>query len=152
MKISAHVEKWKRFDALRNRFDPAAEFELWYWATLSGGTTIINAALHACGITDENNRFATQIPDVYAVPDGQDRWHHEIGVNCDLIHVGMPEVTKALPAAVQRAFDAMDVIERYRDPCVRGDTEVTAEIIAACEKAYDEIVAATKSALNGGRS
>ena len=44
MRIEAHIEKFKRFDALRSRFDPQADFELWYWMTLNAGTAIINAA------------------------------------------------------------------------------------------------------------
>ncbi len=111
---------------------------------------MINAALHAAGITKENSNFATQIPDVYAVLDGQGQWHHELGVRCDLIHVGLPEVAGTLPAAVQQAFDAMHAIEHFRDPCVRGNSEVTPDVAAACDKAYSEILVATKTTIAQG--
>jgi len=147
VKIEAHVEKWRRFDALRARFDPGKEFELWYWTSLSGGTAIINAALHAAGLTDENGYLATQIPEVYVVMDGVDRWRHAIGFRCDLIHVGLPPVEAPLTQALQRAFAAMDVMEHYRDPCIRGDHPITAEVTMACDRAYAEIVAAARAAL-----
>jgi hypothetical protein len=151
MKIEAHMEKWRRFDAARGRFDPAEEFELWYWATLSGGTTIINAALHATGLTDENGYFATQILDVYAVMEDTGKWRHAIGERCDLIHVGMPPVKGPLPPALQRAFSAMDAIEHYRDPCVRGDHPITPEVTTTCDRAYAQIVAAAQAAIAEGR-
>ncbi len=151
MKIAAHVEKWQRFDGLRSRFDPIEEFELWYWSTMSGGTAIINAALHAAGVTAENQLFATQIPEVYMVMDGPDRWHREIGIRCDLIHVGLPVIDGELPPALQRAFSAMDELESYRDRCVREGLAVTADIASQCDKAYNDIVAAAKSAIAGQR-
>ena len=58
MKVEAHVDKFKRFDSLRSRLDPQADFELWYWVTLNAGTAIINAALHAAGVTREDSSFA----------------------------------------------------------------------------------------------
>lgn len=151
MKIKAHMEKWRRFDAARARFDPSKEFELWYWATLSGGTTIINAALHASGLTDENGYFATQIPEVYVVMTGVDEWRHALASRCDLIHVGLPPINDPLTPALQRAFDAMDVIEHYRDPCIRSDHPITADVTTACDRAYAEIVAAAQAALAEGR-
>ena len=151
MKIEAHLEKWQRFDRVRARLDPTGEFELWYWATLSGGTTIINAALHASGLTEENRYFATQIPEVYAVMEGADKWRHSIGFRCDLIHVGIPPVEGLLTPALQRAFTAMGVIEHYRDPCIRGNHPITPEVTTACDQAYAEIVAAAQAAIAEGR-
>ena len=117
MRIDSHLRKWQRFHSLRARFEPSCEFELWYWSTLSGGTSLINAALHQAGITEENALFATQIPDVYAVHDGPALWHHELGMRCDLIHVGLPAIDAPLPADIDRAFQAMMTIELYRERC-----------------------------------
>jgi len=145
MNICAHIEKWRRFDNVRSRFDPIGEFEVWYWSTLSGAMAMINAALHACGITKENSRFATQIPDVYAVMDNSGRWHYEIDVQCDLIHVGLPEIGDEIPRSIQNIFDAMHELEIYRDPYVRGLNAVTAQVVSNCDNAYGEIVRAASA-------
>jgi len=150
MKIAAHIEKWERFDRFRSRFDPIEDFELWYWSMMSGGTAIINAALHASGQTNANELFATQIPDVYAVVDGPGQWHHEIGVRCDLIHVGLPVIDIDPGSALVKAYEAMHELERYRDPYVRGEGIVTAEVVARCDSSYSEIVKAARAAIAEG--
>ncbi|MGE0797820.1 MAG: hypothetical protein AB7G13_18555 [Lautropia sp.] len=142
MRIDAHLHKWRRFDAVRQRLHPLREFELWYWATLSGGTALVNAALHAAGVTEENRLFATQVPDVYAVYDSGRDWHAVLGRRCDLIHVGLPEIGAPLPEALQRAFDAMHRIEHYRDPCVRGSLPMTEGVVEECETAYRALTSA----------
>jgi hypothetical protein len=141
MTIDEHIEKWRRFDAARAVLDPAQDFELWFWAMLSAGTALVNAALHAAGITRENHLFATQMPHVYAVHDGAHAWHHELADRCDLIHVGIPELDCALPPEIAHAFAAMEVLETHRDPCVRSTVPVTAEITSACCAAYADAVA-----------
>jgi hypothetical protein len=148
MRIVAHIEKFRRFDSLRSRFDPKADFELWYWMTLNAGTAIINAALHAAGVTREHDSFATQIANVYSVggPDGKRYLEYVFGV--DIIHVGMPKIEKALPPAIATAFSAMEIIEEYRDPCIREDRPLTDDIIRACSDAYAKCVAAAKSVVD----
>jgi hypothetical protein len=147
MKIAAHLQKYRRFESLRQRLDPIDDFELWYWMGLSAGTTLINAALHRVGITEESDRFATQVPDVYAVPDGNGGWRHEIAERCDLIHVGLPALDVPLPSSLDDAFHAMERIERYRDPCVRGRHPITAELVREIERAYAQCTAAARAAL-----
>jgi hypothetical protein len=144
MRIEAHVEKFKRFDRLRSRFDPQADFELWYWMTLNAGTAIINAALHAAGVTRADDSFATQIPDIYSVagPDGTRHMAHVFGV--DIIHVGMPKIEGTLPPALATAFSEMEMIEEFRDPCIREDRLITGEVIRVCSSAYEKCVAAAK--------
>jgi hypothetical protein len=149
MKIAEHLAKAARFEALRARLDPVADFELWFWMGLSAGTALINAALHAGGLTDENHRFATQVPDVYAVADG-DGWRPEIAFRCDLIHAGLPALEGVLPPPISRAFEAMEVIEHYRDPCVRGDHPVTAELIVRLATAYEHCAGAAREAIGNG--
>jgi hypothetical protein len=140
MRIDAHLEKFRRFDALRQRFDPLAEFELWYWMTLSGGTAIINAALHTAGVTQADNNFATQVPNVYVEMQPDGGWSHHIHFNRDLIHVGLPEIATPLPKPIDEIFKLMEKIERYRDPCTRGLHAVTPEIINECDTAYRTLV------------
>ena len=65
MKVAGHLEKVKRFDAVRGRLDPGEDFELWFWMTLSAGTNALNAALHRVGATDDGEYFCTQAVDVY---------------------------------------------------------------------------------------
>ena len=52
-------------------------------------------------------------------------------------------------AALERACEALRVIEDARDPCVRGAREITPELAASCEAAYRDCVAATKPILEG---
>src|SRR4051812_46168768 len=124
MHIPAHLEKYRRFESARRRLHPLVDFQLWYWALSSAGTALINAALHQLGVLRENRHFATQVPDVYAVADAGTSWHYEIATGCDLIHAGIPAL-EAVPAALAPAFEAMDAIERYRNPCIRGEHPVT---------------------------
>jgi hypothetical protein len=150
MRIDRHLEKLERFESVRRRMDPRREFELWYWMTLSGGTTVINAALHSAGLTDENRHFATQVPDVYAVIEGGET-RKVLAGRCDLIHVGLPPVEGEFPARLAEAFDAMDVIERYRDPCIRGEMQVTDEVIADCTTAYEAVVRLCRDEIDRNR-
>lgn len=147
MKIEDHLEKWRRFDSARARLDPVEDFELWFWALSSAGTSIINAALHQQGLTDENRYFATQMPDIYAVPDASGGWQHKMGVRCDLIHVGIPEIDAPLPPALEQACSAMHQIEQFRNPCIRNTTPVTREIIQTCADSYSVVVQASRTAM-----
>ena len=140
MRIEEHVEKFRRFDALRHRFDPLAEFELWYWMGLSGGTAIINAALHAVGVTQEDASFATQVPDIYVEMQPDGGWSHHVRFGRDLIHVGLPPIEAPLPEPLDQIFALMGTIERHRDPCTRGRQEVTPEIVSDCDSAYRKLV------------
>jgi hypothetical protein len=147
MKIKDHLEKWQRFDSARARFDPVDDFELWFWALSSAGTSLINAALHQQGLTDENRYFATQMPDIYSVPDSSGSWQHKMGVRCDLIHVGIPEIDAPLPAELEKAFSAMHRIEQYRNPCIRSTTPVTSDVIQTCADSYALVVQASRAAM-----
>jgi hypothetical protein len=148
MMIEAHIDKYKRFDRLRSRFDPYDDFELWYWMSLNAGTAMINAALHAAGITRAHDSFATQIPNVYSVvgPDGARRLEYVFGV--DIIHVGMPKIETPLPNGIATAFYKMEVIESFRDPCIREDRPITDDVIRACSDAYVKCIDAAKQFVN----
>ena len=147
MNIAAHLAKLDRFEAVRRRLDPREDFEMWYWMCLSAGTTIINAALHSAGLTDENEYFATQVPDIYVVVAADGTWRSVLARRCDLIHIGLPEVDAPLPPWIAQAYHAMGVIERHRDPCVRGDRPITPALIAECEASYQDIVRACRAAI-----
>ena len=138
MHISDHLEKYRRFDAAARRLDPATDFVLWYWAISSAGTCLINAALHRVGTLRENRHFATQVPNVYAVPDGPSTWHYEMATGCDLIHAGIPALP-AIPPALASAFTAMERIERFRNPCIRADHPVSTGLLLDFAAAYQEV-------------
>lgn len=151
MNVAAHLSKLERFEAVRRRLDPHDDFEMWYWMSLSGGTAIINAALHHVGLTDENRYFATQVPDVYVVVSADGTWRSVLARRCDLIHIGLPEISEPLPPLIAKAYAAMEVLENHRDPCVRGDRPVTSELVAECDSSYLEIVHACRTAMASGR-
>jgi hypothetical protein len=148
MKIQAHIEKFRRFDRLRSRFDPQADFELWYWMTLNAGTAIINAALHAAGVTREDDSFTTQIANIYSIPGPQGVRSRAYRFGVDIIHVGMPKINQPLPPALVTAFAEMNIIEEFRDPCVRENRPVSASIISTCSDAYARCVSAATSLVN----
>jgi hypothetical protein len=143
MRIAGHVEKVRRFDAVRRRLDPREDFELWFWMSLSGGTNAVNAALHAVGATDGGDYFCTQAVDVYLGADEAGGWKPAIRFGCDIIHVGMPPIDAPIPAELQAACRAMEVLEEARDPCVRGDAAITPAVIARCDAAYRECLTLT---------
>ena len=141
VKIEAHFEKIERFDALRERLDHFEDFEIWFWTTMNAGTNAVNAALHATGITEEGPWYPQQ-PGVYMVADDEPGTFvpafKPLG---DVLHVGRPKIEKPIPEKVQRIADLMDVIEEWRDPCVRDGEPVTREIVDMVDAAYREAVA-----------
>ncbi|MCY4498296.1 MAG: hypothetical protein OXC14_13525 [Rhodospirillaceae bacterium] len=141
MKIESHFEKIERFDALRKRLDYFEDFEIWFWTTMNAGTNAVNAALHATGITEEGPWYPQQ-PGVYMVADDEPGTFvpafKPLG---DVLHVGRPKIEKPIPEKVQRIADLMDVIEEWRDPCVRDGEPVTQEIVDTVDAAYREAVA-----------
>jgi hypothetical protein len=143
MDIASHLEKVKRFERVRNRLDPMKDFELWYWMSLSAGTSAVNGALHASGLTDDGDYFCTQSVDVY-LRDGRhdkpDSWKSAFMWDVDIIHVHMPEISKSLTPELKKAYKAMGVLEEVRDPCVRADKKVTKKIVDAVDKAYKETI------------
>lgn len=141
MKVASHLEKIERFDALRNRLDQFADFEIWFWTTMNAGTNAVNAALHATGITEDGPWYPQQ-PGVYMVEgDGPGSFVPAFRPLGDVLHVGRPKIEKPLPEKVQRIAHLMDVIEEWRDPCVRDGEPVTQEIIDKVDTAYHEVVA-----------
>lgn len=140
MNISDHMEKVARMDALHHRFDRRADFELWYWMALDAGNQAINAALHACGITDEEPELASQVNDVYLRQSESGRWEPVAKRGADIIHPQMSEFDKPIPPRLQEAIDALATLEQYRDPCIRLGREVDDEIIDTCSFAYQQVL------------
>lgn len=148
MKIAAHLEKAKRMDAVRGRLDPLEDFELWFWMSMCGGTHALNAALHRVGATDGGDYFCTQSIDVYLEPAGAGEYRHALRYGCDLIHVGMPKLEAPIPAPLEQACAAMQVLEELRDPCIRGDAAITPAVVAAVDNAYRTCLRLTEGVIS----
>ena len=144
MDIASHLEKVKRFERARQKLDPGTEFEMWYWMSLSGGTSAINAALHAAKLTDDGDYFTTQSVDIYMQGGKHEKpesWKPKFMWDVDVIHIHMPDISKPLTPEIKRAYAAMQVLEDVRDPCVRGGKKATKKVIRDVDKAYTEAVA-----------
>ena len=137
MNMAAHAEKIRRLEDLRGRLDPLQDFELWYWTTLTAGTNIWNATLHAAGLTSEERVFST-IPGVHVVPQADGSFRRELRGPGDVSHVGWPAIPGPMPEHVQRLEAALHALEEFRDPCLRGDRRPTQAIADACNRAFAE--------------
>lgn len=148
MFISSHLQKIERFESARRRLDPREDFELWFWATMLGGTNAVNAALHDAGITPAESAFPSQ-PGVYHVARADGAHASVLKSRGDVLHVGRPAIAEPVPQDIARMMAAMDVIESYRDPCTRGEMEIDDKVIAACGAAYDECLRLLQARLGG---
>ncbi|SEB22350.1 hypothetical protein [Variovorax sp. YR216] len=146
MKIASHDDKIRRLSALRLRLDPLRDFELWYWTTLTAGTNIWNATLHAAGLTSEERVFST-IPGVHVVPQPDGSLRRELRGPGDVSHVGWPPIPGEMPRHLHRLEAALHALEAHRDPCLRGDREPTQTIVDECERAFAEAIAVYQHAI-----
>lgn len=147
MDIASHLEKVKRFERARQKLNPETEFEMWYWMSLSGGTSAINAALHAAKLTDAGDYFTTQSIDIYMQGGKHDKpesWKPKFMWDVDVIHIHMPEISKPLTPKIKKAYAAMQVLEDVRDPCVRGGRKITKKIVRDVDTAYAAAVTLCK--------
>jgi len=140
MQIASHANKIRRLMDLRRRLDPLRDFELWYWASLTAGTNIWNAALHAAGLTSEERVFST-FPGVHVVAQSDGSWRRELRGPGDVSHVGWPPIPGEMPEHLRRLEAALHALEEYRDPCLRGDRQPTPAIVDACNDAFEQAVA-----------
>ena len=150
MKVISHLDKVRRLAMLRQRLDPLADFELWFWTTLTAGTNVFNATLHLAGLTRDDPVFST-IPGVHVVkqPDGSyARELHELG---DVSHVGWPEIEGEVPRPIRQLEHALHAIEHHRDPCIRGDCIPSQAIVDECEQAFARVIDLFERALKGTR-
>jgi hypothetical protein len=138
MIISSHLNKIKQLDVGMALLDPLEDFELWFWSVMVAGTNAVNAALHLAKVTPSESAYPSQ-PGVYYVPGAQGNKLilKEFG---DVLHVGRPPIKKEVPPDILKMMEAMERIEKFRDPCTRGDTEPNTEIISQCELAYRECI------------
>jgi hypothetical protein len=145
--ISSHVDKIKRLNDVRRRLHPLEDFELWFWSTMVAGTNAVNAALHHAGVTPAEHAFPSQ-PGVYYVPvPAASGYQPVLKAKGDVLHVGRPPIAGPVPEDIMAMMAAMECIEAYRDPCTRGDTNPSAEIVDQCEFAYAQCIQLLKKRL-----
>jgi hypothetical protein len=139
MLVSSHLKKIARFEEAMSLLHPLDDFELWFWSAMLGGTNAVNVALHMAQVTPAESAFPSQ-PGVYHVPDENAPGGHRAVLQSlgDVLHVGRPPIQGPVPDDVQRMMHAMEIIESHRDPCTRGESEPTADIVAQCQAAYAE--------------
>jgi hypothetical protein len=148
MNVGSHLEKIARLEALRARFDPLGDFELWFWAAMTGGTHAVNAALHQAGITASDDVYAAQ-PGVYLVPQPDGTLKPAFRPLGDVLHVGRPPVEAAVPEDIASMMHLMEVVEHYRDPCVREGVTPTAAIAEECDAAVRECLRLLNERMRG---
>lgn len=150
MKIPAHIDKARRLITLRQRLDPLADFEIWFWTTLTAGTNMLNATLHAAGLTTDDRAFST-IPGVHVVPQADGTYAYTLRGLGDVSHVGWPPIEGAVPACIRELEVALHAIEQHRDPCIRGYGVPTRAIVEECERAFGTVVSIFTRAIGEGR-
>lgn len=155
MRVASHVEKLRRLTELRSRLNPLADFELWYWTTLTAGTNMLNATLHVAGLTSDDPVFST-IPGVHVVRQADGTYARELRGPGDVSHVGWPPIEGDVPAEIRSLEAALHAIEEHRDPCIRGDRVATQSIVDECEACFAKAMAifqrATQRGSNEGRT
>jgi len=134
--VAAHLEKVERLDKARRRLDAFADYELWYFATLTGCVNAMNAALHALGITKAEDCFAHNIPVYYRMGDDAETFEPVIRPFGDIEHIDGPETEALVPQELAEAKRALIWLESIRDPSVRGELEITHELIEGVEAAW----------------
>lgn len=135
MQIASHAEKVRRLEGLRRRLDPLQDFELWYWTSLTAGTNMWNATLHAAGLTSQERVFST-LPGVHVVPQPDGSFRRELRGPGDVSHVGWPPIAGVMPPHVVEMEEALHALEGHRDPCLRGDRAVSQAIVDECQRSY----------------
>ncbi len=150
MRIEDHLEKAGRIDRLREKLDPLEDYELWYWASLVVAMNLLNAALHRLEATVDEDCFAHNLP-VYIRP-GKNPGTFEPVVRTpgDLEHVEGEENMRLIPAELDEATQALVELEAVRDPGVRGDLEMTQELMLRVDEAYRSCVTVTREILGRG--
>lgn len=138
MKTASHLEKFARLDGLRARLDPLADFELWYWTTLTACTNALNASMHLCGLTTPDPVFST-IPGVHMVPQADGSYARALRGPGDVTHLNWPPVPGDKPADLVSMEHAIEEIETFRDPCLRGNERPTPALVERVEAAFTTV-------------
>jgi hypothetical protein len=148
MKVISHLDKVQRLWALRQHLDSLADFELWFWTTLTASINVFNATLHLTGLTRDDPVFST-IPGVHVAKQPDGSYARELRGLGDVSHVDWPAIEGEVPQAIRQLEHALRIIEHHRDPCIRGDRVPTQAIVDECEQAFAQVMYAFEQALKG---
>jgi hypothetical protein len=149
MNIAAHVEKFRRLDATLAKLEPRTDQEMWIWTAMNAGVHLLNAALHACGATQAQEAFHTQVEGLYVVPDrGTGALRDAMQPPGDVMHVGQPPIAAPLPAGIERGSAALRTIEDLRERFVRGDERAGADLQNEWTAAYATCVRELRAVLD----
>lgn len=129
MKISEHLERAIAFERALAALDPLEDAELFVVFLMRAGTSRVNAALHALGLTTE-------------VIGGT---ASKVG---DLNHTYKPKLDVELPGEMKQAFRHLAYLEDLRPEFVRGPRMIDHATAEACRTAYAEICTRTEAILN----
>ena len=152
MIVAAHLEKIERFEDLRQRLNKVNDFALWFWVIMNSGTNALNAALHCTGVTEAVDCYPVQ-PRLYLEPGyPPGTFTPVLRPLGDVIHADRPRIETTLPSEVDRIRKAIEIIESYRDPCIRFGRAATPDVIKTCETAYLECLSLTRQVVAASKA
>lgn len=152
MLIAAHLEKVDRLDAARRRLDPFDDYELWYFTALTACVNAMNAALHALGVTIAEDCFAYNVPVYFRPGDTAGDYEPVIRPFGDIEHIDGPETEALVPPALAEAKAALIRLESVRDSSVRGELEITPELVDDVALASETCLRVARDAVAGGKT
>ncbi len=144
MEVRFHREKFDRLLRARSKLDSLDDFELWFWIGMTAATHMVNAALHARGVSADGHYYSYHVFGLYVLPERDaNGWKRAPKPPGDIVHTGRPElpaVNAANDTDLLDAFSALRVLEDMREPFVRGNRPITPFVAAACAKAFDHCI------------
>lgn len=152
MLVPEHLEKVDRIEEMRTRLDPADDYELWYFSALTVCVNAMNAALHALGATTAERCFAHNVPVYIRETAAGGAFEPVIRPFGDIEHIDGPETEALVPPELADAKQALIWLEDIRDPSVRGELEITDEIIEGVKSAVATCLRVTRDAVAGAKS
>ena len=129
MKITEHLTKAEAFERCLAKLDPLVDGPLYAVFLMRAGTSRVNAALHALGLTADSGPVQPKLG--------------------DLNHTYKPPINFAVPAGLKRAFQELAYIENLRPDFVRGATRFDAGKAQRAAAAYAMIKRETEAVLEG---
>ena len=147
MLIRDHLKKIQRIEQSRSKLVPLADYELWYFATMTAAVNAMNAALHAAGATVAERCFAHNVPVYYRPGRRAGTFAPVVRPFGDIEHVDSPEVEALIPERLGPAALALKQIEALREQSVRGNLRPSRAIVARIETAYRRCLAASDAVI-----
>jgi len=141
MEITRHQEKFQRLSSTRRKLDALADFELWFWISMTAATHMVNAALHKSGASRAGNYYAYHVFGLYVLPEKDTYgWKRAPLPPGDIVHTGRPDLDVELGSELLDAYSALRALEDMREPFARGPLPITPFVAAACEHAFKHCV------------